>query len=84
MHGKFKDILSAERHAQLEKYSSLKKVPKSLRNEQRKFAEQLESEDNEENRQEVESRLKAISKQRKKGLNVLKELKAEREKKTHH
>jgi hypothetical protein len=81
---KLKDILSAERHAQLEKYSSLKKVPKSLRNEKRKFAEQLESEDNEENRQEIESRLKAISKQRRKGLKVLKELKAERKKKTHH
>ena len=81
---KLKDILSAERHAQLEKYSSLKKVLKSLRNEKRKFAEQLESEDNEEIRQEIESRLKIISKQRKKGLNVLKELKEEREKKANH
>ncbi len=84
MLAKLKDILSAERHAQLEKYSSLKKVLKSLRDEKRKFAEQLESEDNEENRQEIESRLKVISKQRKKGLKLLKELKAEREKKTHH
>ena len=81
---KLKDILSAERHAQLEKYSSLKKVLKSLRNEKRQFAEQLESEDNEEIRQEIESRLKIISKQRKKGLKVLKELKEEREKKADH
>ena len=81
---KLKDILSAERHAQLEKYSSLKKVLKSLRDEKRKFAEQLESVENEENRQEIESRLKVISKQRKKGLKVLKELKAERGKKAHH
>ncbi len=81
---KLKDILSAKRHAQLEEYSSLKKVLKSLRNEKRKFAERLESEENEETRGEIESRLKVISKQRKKGLKVLKELKVEREKNAHH
>jgi hypothetical protein len=81
---KLKDILSAERHAQLEKYSSLKKVLKALRIEKRKFEELLENENNEETQQEIKSRLKVISKQRKKGLKLLKELKAEREKKDRH
>ena len=78
---KLKDILSAERHAQLEKYTSLKKVLKALRVEKRKFAERLENESDEDKRKEIASRLKVISKQRKKGLNVLKELKEERDKK---
>jgi len=77
---KLRDILSAERHAQLERYTSLKKVLKALRDEKRKFKEQLESETDEEARHDLASRLKVISRQRKKGLIVLKELKAEREK----
>jgi hypothetical protein len=81
MLGKLKDILSAERHAQLEKYTSLKKVLKALRDEKRKFEEQLANESDEEAREEIASRLKVISKQRKKGLKVLQELKEEREEK---
>ncbi len=81
---KLKDILSVERHAQLERYASLKKVLKALRDEKRKFAAQLANESDEEAREEIASRLKVISKQRKKGLKVLKELKEEREKKGHH
>ena len=75
---KLKDILSAERHKQLEKYQSLKKVLKALRAEKRKYEEELSNETNEEARHELESRLKVISKQRNKGLKVLKELKEER------
>jgi hypothetical protein len=78
---KLKDILSAERHAQLEKYTSLKKVLKALRDEKRKFEEQLANESDADAREEIASRLKVISKQRKKGLKVLKELQEEREKK---
>jgi len=78
MLNKLRDILSAERQAQLEKYASLKKVLKSLRVEKRKFAEQLANETDEQARQELASRLKVISKQRNKGLKVLKELKEER------
>jgi len=80
MLAKLKDILSAERHAQLEKYASLKKVLKALRDEKTKFEEQLESETDEAAQHEIASRLKVISKQRKKGLKVLRELKEEREK----
>ena len=80
MLAKLKDILSAERQAQLEKYASLKKVLKALRDEKRKLEKELENETDEAAQHEVASRLKVISKQRKKGLKVLQELKKEREK----
>jgi predicted phage-related endonuclease len=79
MLAKLKDILSAERQAQLEKYASLKKVLKALRDEKRKLEKELENETDEAAKHEVASRLKVISKQRKKGLKVLQELKEERE-----
>jgi hypothetical protein len=77
---KLRGILSSERQAQLEKYASLKKVLKALRDEKRKFEQELESETDEEARHDIASRLKVISRQRKKGLKVLQELKEEREK----
>lgn len=80
MLAKLKDILSAERHAQLEKYASLKKVLKALRDEKRKLQKELASETDEEAKHEIASRLKVISRQRKKGVNVLQELKKERRK----
>ncbi len=80
MLAKLKDILSAERHAQLEKYASLKKVLKALRDEKRKLEKELANETDEAAQHETASRLKVISKQRKKGLKVLQELKMEREK----
>jgi len=72
---KLKDILSAERHAQLEKYSSLKKVLKALRVEKTRLKKELAESSDENERQEIATRLKVISAQRKKGLTVLKELK---------
>ncbi len=80
MLAKLKDILSAERQAQLEKYASLKKVLKALRDEKRKLEKELENETDEAAKHEVASRLKVISRQRKKGLKVLQELKEERKK----
>jgi len=79
---KLKNILSAERHKQLEKYQSLKKVLKALRVEKRRYEDELLDETDEEARHELESRLKVISKQRNKGLKVLKELKEERKQST--
>jgi hypothetical protein len=76
---KLRDILSAERKAQIKKYDSLKKVLKSLRVEKRRLKEELTAARDEEERQEIESRLTVVSKQRKKGLKVLKELKKERD-----
>ena len=72
---KLKDILSAERHAQLEKYSSLKKVLKALRVEKSRLKKELAESSDKNERQELATRLKVISAQRKKGLTVLKELK---------
>jgi len=78
MLNKLKDILSAERHAQLEKYTSLKKLLKSLRIEKRKLKKELSDAVGEESRHEIANRLKVLSVQRKKGLKVLKELQKER------
>ena len=75
---KLKDILSAERQAQLTKYKSLKKVLKSLRVEKTRLKEELKSIPDEQARQEVTTRLKVISEQRKKGIKLLKELKKQR------
>ena len=77
---KLKDILSADRKAQLKKYKSLKKVLKLLRIEKKALEKELSEITDEENQQEISSRLKVISMQRKKGLKVLKELKEERRK----
>jgi predicted phage-related endonuclease len=76
---KLKGILSAERKAQLEKYSSLKKVLKSLRAEKKKLEKEIDEDIDDETRNEITSKLKVISKQRKKGLQVLQELKEERD-----
>lgn len=75
---KLKDILSEERQAQLERYSSLKKVLKSLRAEKKKMEKELAGDIDDDSRHEINSKLKVISKQRKKGLQVLQELKDER------
>ena len=75
---KLKDLLSAERKAQLKKYASLKKVLKALRVEKSRLKENLAEVSDENERQEIENRLRIISIQRKKGLEVLKELKKER------
>lgn len=79
---KLSGILNDERKAQLEKYKSLKKVLKALRNEKVILEETLARTDDEELQHEIESRLQIISAQRKKGLKVLKELKEERKGKT--
>ena len=79
---KLKDILSADRQAQLEKYKSLKSVLKSLRIEKKGLEKELADTKDEEKQQEISSRLKVISMQRKKGLKLLRELKKERRKAT--
>jgi hypothetical protein len=75
---KLKDILSAERQAQAARYSSLKKVLKALRVEKTRLKKERAEATDENTRQEITTRLKVISVQRKKGLTVLKELKKER------
>lgn len=78
---KLKDILSADRKAQLKKYKSLKTVLKQLRIEKKGLEKKLSDTTDEEKQKETSSRLKVISMQRKKGLKVLKELKEERNRK---
>jgi hypothetical protein len=75
---KLKDILSADRQAQLEKYKSLKKVLKLLRIEKKGLEKELSDTIDAEKQQEISSRLKVISVQRKKGLKLLKELREDR------
>lgn len=77
---KLAGILNDERHAQIEKYKSLKKVLKALRNEKKILEETLTQTQDMELKHEIESRLKIISAQRTKGLKVLKDLKKERKK----
>jgi len=79
MLNKLKDILSAKRKAQLKKYASLKKVLRALHAEKKKIEVALAEDIDAETRLEMTSKLKVISKQRKKGLTVLKELKEERD-----
>ena len=76
------EILDEERQAQLEKYKSLKKVLKALREEKSDLEVSLEKTRDEEIRHNIESRLKVVSAQRKKGLKLLKDLKRERKEKT--
>ena len=79
LQNKLKDILSAKRKAQLKRYSSLKKVLRSLHKEKKKIEVALAQNIDDETRREMNSKLKVITKQRKKGLTVLKELKEERD-----
>ena len=75
---KLKDILNADRQAQLERYKSLKKVLKSLRTEKKGLEQKLSDTSDVEEQQDISSRLKVISMQRKKGLKLLKGLKEDR------
>ncbi len=75
---KLSGILNDERKKQIEKYKSLKKVLKALRNAKVILVETLAQTNDEELQHEIESRLQIISAQRKKGLKVLKDLKRER------
>ncbi|MDH3901808.1 MAG: hypothetical protein OEU84_09255 [Xanthomonadales bacterium] len=75
---KLSGILDEERKVQLEKYKSLKKVLKALRTEKTDLELSLEKTEDEETQHNIESRLKVISAQRKKGLKLMKDLKKER------
>ena len=78
---KLKDILNSERKAQIARYDALKKVLKSLREKKVKLKKELERSNIETEQTEIESKLRVVSKQRKKGLKLLKGLKSERSKK---
>ena len=71
-------LLSEEHQEQLAKYKSLKKVLRALRREKAALKESLATTEDEAAKKDIESRLKIVSAQRKKGLLVLKKLKSER------
>ena len=75
---KLSRILNEDHHAQLEKYKSLKKVLKSLQLEQSELEKQLTETQDIDAKEDIESRLKIIVAQRKKGRKVLKHLKKAR------
>lgn len=75
-------ILNKEHYEQLEKYKSLKKVLRSLKLEKEALEEQLLNAKDMEEKQDIESRLKIIVAQRKKGRKVFKALKKARKGKT--
>lgn len=72
--------LNEDRQVQAVKHKSLKKILKALKRERDVLEESLADTDDSETRQEIESRLKIVSAQRKKGLAVLRELKNYRKK----
>jgi len=71
-------ILKEDRHIQIEKHKSLKKILKALKRERNSLEESLSETDDIEQKQAIEARLKIVSAQRKKGLDVLKVLKKDR------
>ena len=75
-------ILDDDHHAQVEKHKSLKKVLKGLRSQKIELQDALEETRDPDERDEIESRLKIITAQRSKGLNLLKKLQKERSSKT--
>ena len=71
---KLTEFISAERRAQVQHIKSIKGVLKELKSKERKFQEKLEHEKDPEQREEIESKLRVIHAQRKKGIAILREL----------
>jgi acyl-CoA thioesterase FadM len=69
------ELSTAERDVQLEQRKLLKTTLKQLRNKYRELEENINNEDDEELRRELEEKLNIVSTQRSKGLALLKELK---------
>lgn len=68
-----------EHQAHMQKSRSLKNILKALRQEKSNLAESLAETDDSATQLEIESRLKVVAAQRKKGLQGLKELKKKRD-----
>ena len=71
---KLGELLREDRRVQMQKHESLKKILKALKNEKSALEESLAEADDHEARHEIEARLKIVSAQRKKGLELLKSL----------
>ena len=71
-------LTTAEKDKQLEEYKQLKKLLKELRKKRNELEEKIAGEDDIDQCKELEDKLKIIDTQRRKGLDLLKELKESR------
>ena len=71
---KMKSLLSADQRAQLAKYDSLQKVLGKLEEKGESLREKLTGEEDEERKREILGKLEVIEAQRKKGLQLKKEI----------
>ena len=76
---KVKELLSADRRAQLAKYNSLKKVLKKLEAKEVALRDRLDGEEEDQRRREILRKLEVIEAQRKKGARLKKEIEKLRE-----
>ena len=68
------ELTDADRSEQLKQYKQLKKTLKQLRSKQKELEQKIVSEEDSDNCKELEEKLKIVSTQRRKGLDLLKEL----------
>jgi len=71
------ELTGADRSEQLKQYKQLKKTLKQLRIKQKELEEEIASEEDAKRCKEHEEKLKIVSTQRRKGLDLLKELRAQ-------
>ncbi len=68
------ELTDADRSEQLKQYKQLKKTLKQLRSKQKELEQEIASETNSDHCKELEEKLNIVSTQRRKGLDLLKEL----------
>jgi hypothetical protein len=71
---KLSAILNQDRHVQVDKHKSLKKILKALKRERSALEESLSETHDIGQKNDIEARLKIVSAQHEKGLDVLKGL----------
>ena len=71
---KLSALLDKDRREQLEQIKSIKEVLKKLKKKERKLKERWRDETDDKEREEIETKLKIIYKQRQKGVQLLQDL----------
>ena len=71
---KLSALLDKDKREQIEQIKSIKEVLKKLKKKERKLKNRLENETDVKEREEIETKLKVIYKQRQKGVQLLKDL----------
>lgn len=67
-------FISADRRAQMKNIKSIQHVLKELKKKENRFKDKLAKEKNQKEYEEIETKLRVIYAQRKKGVTLLKEL----------